>query len=295
MKTVGALREEASSLSEKGDYNSALELWREIVVRDRDWLNLCSMGWAASRSGALDEAATAFRDAAALAPDETPPQIGIGSVAIKQGRFEEAEKCLARVARLGDPVALCLLGIAQHSMAKYSEAEVALRRAVELDPTYDEAYHNLGMVLSTSRPQEAEEMFRTALRIDPDYAPAHRELGFLLDRRDEPTAGQYLKRAVELDTSHPWAHVYLGAHIERAGQIDRAMEEYRAAARLAPDMAIPVFLLGRLNESLGNLELAREQIQRAAELEPFDPQFAEYLVKFDKRHRRRKSRKRRPA
>lgn len=97
------------------------------------------------------------------------------------------------------------------------------------------------------------------------------------------------------DPRHPWAHVYLGVHVEREGQAVEAMEEYRIASGLAPEMAISVFFMGTVNESLGNLELAREQIQQAAELEPFDPRFAEYLAKFDKRHRGRKSRKRLPG
>lgn len=275
----------AERLTEAGEHHAALEQWREITARDEHWVHLCQLGWAAKQCSSNAEAIDAFRKAASLAPDNAHPLIGLGILLTGQGRFEEAEKCLVNPVCRDNAAALCVLGYAQFSIGKYAEAEAVLRHSIGLDPSKEEAHFNLGLVLRHLRSDdEAEERFRRAIAIDPDYAAAHRELGFVLDRRRDPEAGHHLREALELDPGNPWAHVYWGVHIEKQGQVEPALIEYEAAARLAPDLAIPVFFQGLVHESLGNLTLARERIQRAAELEPFDPQFEKYLGVFDRRH-----------
>src|SRR5258708_20290676 len=55
-------------------------------------------------------------------------------------------------------------------------AEQNLRRALELDPSYDEAMYNLAEVIrcscSESAPREAFELYRNSLEINPHYAAA---------------------------------------------------------------------------------------------------------------------------
>src|ERR1700681_2514463 len=56
-------------------------------------------------------------------------------------------------------------------------AEQNLRRALELDPSYDEAMYNLAEVIRCScpepAPREAVELYRKSLEIDPHYPAAH--------------------------------------------------------------------------------------------------------------------------
>ena len=63
-------------------------------------------------------------------------------------------------------------------------AEAELRRALELDPTLDIAWVNLGVALRVGeRPGEAEEAFRRTIEIEPNSLTAWRNLAMLLQVR----------------------------------------------------------------------------------------------------------------
>jgi superkiller protein 3 len=54
-------------------------------------------------------------------------------------------------------------GVPQYFLKKYDEAEMAYRRALELDLKYADAWYNLGVVLKDlKRYEEAEKAFRKA-------------------------------------------------------------------------------------------------------------------------------------
>ncbi len=275
MKSPEELIEEARAFERDGDDKRALEVWRLVATLDSSWPILCALGWAASECGLTQEATEAFKRALRVAEGSLEPLIGLGSVAIDEGRFGEAEQYLAPVARQKQPHALCLLGFAQWSVGKDREAEESLTNSIALDPSQEEAHCNLGLVLRRSRPAEAEERFRQALDLDSAYAAAHRELGYLLSKKGEDpgTAERHLRKAIEIEPGQPWAHIYLGTHLEKNGDQSAAMNEYRLAADLAPDLGFPFWCMGTINESNGNSDLALAQLKKAVELEPGDPNF----------------------
>lgn len=84
--------------------------------------------------------------------------------------------------------------------------------------------------------QEAVEELREATRLDPENADLHRELGitFLLDK-DWKRARAEMLEAIRHDPSNADAHNGLGYALEKLGQIEPALREYRAAAHLEPD------------------------------------------------------------
>ncbi len=77
------------------------------------------------------------------------------------------------------------LARAKHAMnqLRSREAETFLRRAIELDPRSAEARTLLGVLLEDrGEPSAAQEAFRAALEADPDYAPARHNLTHLAAR-----------------------------------------------------------------------------------------------------------------
>ena len=64
---------------------------------------------------------------------------------------------------------------------KLKEAEISLRKAIEIKPDFADAHYNLGTILKDlGKIQEAEICTRKAIEIKPDYADAHSNLGNIL-------------------------------------------------------------------------------------------------------------------
>jgi tetratricopeptide (TPR) repeat protein len=81
---------------------------------------------------------------------------------------------------------------------------MAYQEAIRLDPTFHEAYINIGLVLGEQGHYEgAVEAFVAALRIKPDDAEVHYDLGMLLMRRGQVTRGrEHLQEAIRLNPAH---------------------------------------------------------------------------------------------
>ncbi|MCP5044073.1 MAG: tetratricopeptide repeat protein, partial [bacterium] len=78
----------------------------------------------------------------------------------------------------------------------WDEAERFYRRALELDPCYEEAHNNLAAVISGTDPDAAVKHLRRAIEIDPEYVDAHENLGVILSEQGDSSGAEYhLERA----------------------------------------------------------------------------------------------------
>jgi tetratricopeptide (TPR) repeat protein len=113
------------------------------------------------------------------------------------------------------------------------------REAVRIDPTYAEAFNNLGANLAVlGRLDEAIQNYREALRIEPDNARAHNNLGRALeDERHLDEAIQQYREALKIHPGYALAHFNLARTLHARGQLEEAIAHYREAVRLSPDFA----------------------------------------------------------
>jgi Flp pilus assembly protein TadD len=85
----------------------------------------------------------------------------------------------------------------------------------------------------------AEVAYRKALEIDPSFAEAQNNLGVLLrDRGSLEEATDLLERAAKTNASSATAHQNLALALEDRNQLDRAGKEYARALELAPEDAM---------------------------------------------------------
>lgn len=84
--------------------------------------------------------------------------------------------------------------------------------------------------------EEAVAALRQAMKLDPQNSDLHRELGvtFLL-AKDWKSARVEMIEAIRHDQSDSDAHNGLGYALEKLGDLDGAVKEYRAATNLDPD------------------------------------------------------------
>jgi tetratricopeptide (TPR) repeat protein len=87
-----------------------------------------------------------------------------------------------------------------------------------------------------ARLDEAVAALRQAMRLDPENADLHRELGitFLLAKEWKRARVEMIE-AIHHDQTDADAHNGLGYALEKLGDIDGAVKEYRIATNLEPD------------------------------------------------------------
>ncbi len=150
------------------------------------------------------------------------------------------------------------------------ESEKAYRSAVQADPSFAQAWANLGVLLrEEERPEDAEQALRKAIEADPNYAPAWSSLGILLSRTErEDQAEEAFRKAVEVDPGFAPAWSNLGCILKDAGQVDEAEKAYRRAVEAAPNDAdlrngLAYFLL-----EIGKPAEAEAEVREALKLDP---------------------------
>ena len=189
----------------------------------------------------------------------------------------------------------------------YALSERYSRRALELDPEYNYARHNLAVAyfhqkhygdserealqtlaenprrsdthvllgriyLATNRPQQAAAHLHHALERDPESGMAHYYYGRLLYRQ-----GHYAAAAIHLQQALPWQpqdfwlHYELGRALQQAGQAKAALSQYHRALSVErrPEALVAI---GALHLIVGHTAKARPQFLQALALDPENPE-----------------------
>lgn len=107
-----------------------------------------------------------------------------------------------------------------------AEAKIQLRRDVQ----------QAVRLRAQGRLEETVQLLHEASKMDPENSDLHRELGitFLLDK-DWKRARVEMIEALRYDPNDADAHNELGYALEKLGEIDAALAEYRTATHLDPD------------------------------------------------------------
>jgi tetratricopeptide (TPR) repeat protein len=149
---------------------------------------------------------------------------------------------------------------------RYAEAEADLLQVVRENPGLALAYVRLGMVqVSLRRFDDALEALHKARAADPLLPVlSAAEVGIQFYRRDFQSAVECATRAMQL---HPYFHLGRACYaqsLEYAGRATEAMEQYRLACVLSPDLVWLRALEGGCLARCGRPEQALEIL---AELE----------------------------
>jgi Tfp pilus assembly protein PilF len=165
-----------------------------------------------------------------------------------------------------------LLGFIYQGRRDYPKAIDHYQQVLKADPKYHFARNNLGTVyLLLERWDDAalefEQLIEEPLYPTPELA--HNNLGWALyQRRKYNRALDHFKMATFLKPQMCLAHNNTGLVYQKLGNHNEAMHEFREAVRLCPNQyAEPHFHIGKMLAETGNPE-ALQHFQKCADLEP---------------------------
>jgi tetratricopeptide (TPR) repeat protein len=158
------------------------------------------------------------------------------------------------------------MGLTQHLAERTEKAATALKKAVELDPAFTDAYIVLGDVLeSDNKLEDALPVFETAIRKQPDLYIGYFYYGKILVKMNDgrmEQAIEALRKATRLRPEFAEGHYEFGRALEHAGHTEEAIAEYKACAKLDPALAESQYRLALLYRKQG--DTARADLALAA-------------------------------
>ena len=186
---------------------------------------------------ALDE----YRKATELDNDLVAAQIRLGILSQRFGDPSTAEKSL-RTATLLDPKnvqAWVALARFYESVQNFGAAEQALRRARKAPDANAHVVVNYGIILyKAGKAKDSVLELEQATKAYPEFAGAHSALGWVyLQEERFSEAEKSLEQALLFDESNAFAHNNLGVLHELRGEEKRALESFRRAHLLAPELS----------------------------------------------------------
>jgi len=219
---------------------------RVLDLRGAHYETLIYLGTVASDLGHYEEAETHLLRAREMWPEAFLPHFTLGALAIVRGDHRTAASHLeASLLREELPQALYLIGVCRLELGEYGRAIDVLRRAVELEPDFDDALYKLGLAyLRRGWSRLALETFQQVLRIDPQrlqYQETVRLLS-LKPPQDLPREAARLVASAE-------------AALER-GRPEAALDLFVQAVNAAPGQPELTATTALLASALGRARLA---------------------------------------
>lgn len=147
------------------------------------------------------------------------------------------------------------LGVSQSLDEKVEAGEQSLKKAIDLNPQFTDAYLLLGDILEQGKPEEALDLFTRTIKQHPNLAVAYYYYGRLALLLNEGSSDQIvnvLRKAVELKPDFSESHYELGRALERSGKTNEAIAQFQDSLRLNPKLFRAYYRLAILYRKLGD-------------------------------------------
>jgi predicted TPR repeat methyltransferase/Flp pilus assembly protein TadD len=221
-------------------------------------------------AGRLDDAERACRALLRQMPDHVGALRLLANIAYRSRRGTDAAKLLTRATRAAprDAGVHDELGLVLRELGRLDEAEIACRKALELDPGHAPAHINLAEQFKRrGRLRDAKEHLLSAIRLSPDSTTARISLGEVLVDLGEIQPAVDLYREIIAATSTPApVYVRLGIALRALGDTAGAIEACQQAVTLAPGAPEAHYHLAETFMIANHASDARQSVQRAMQL-----------------------------
>jgi arylsulfatase A-like enzyme/Tfp pilus assembly protein PilF len=187
----------------------------------------------------------------------------------RQEKWDEATAAFQRCLKANPDFDQAMTGLA-HALFKQGDSEGAtawVEKAIAHNPQNYRAWYELGALQSKMNSPSAESAYEKSVSIQPNFALGWRELGVLQARQQKyDVAAKSLSTAIELGVNDPKVFNFLGIAYSHTNRQAKAIETYREAIKMDPQLAEAHLNLAYSYEQLHQTTLSRKEYQEACRL-----------------------------
>ena len=229
-----------------------------------------------------DEARQSFEKAAELAPDNLWLVDQLVEVDLLDKRFDSARQRIHRQFQKtpDSPAAHCLEGKILIAEGKWDLAAAELKKTLQLDPNFSTAYDLLVQTyFATNKLSEAAAQLQAETSKDPNNASALLTLALVYERMENfPQARDAYQKVLSIEPDSISALNNLAyLYVDRLNDHDKAYELARKAHDLRPQDAAVADTLGWVLYKRGEYQQALAILQESAEKLPDSPEVQFHL------------------
>lgn len=190
-------------------YDEAIEYYQKAIKLnpDKQWTSIVCQALGSiyyQIKGNTEAAIASFQAGIILDPENSEIYLSLGDAYMAENDLDNAIRayCDSINVNSNDYRAYAKTGIALWEKDYLEEAIVAYHRAIELNPEYDIAHNNLGVIYldGIGVPEEALHYFKTAIELNPNYTLAYFNAGRAAQATNENNeAAGYYQMALDLN------------------------------------------------------------------------------------------------
>lgn len=237
----------------------------------RAWLSLAHL----LEPSKPDDALAAYRQAAALLPNDVEPHLSAGLLLEKQNKFSDAEQEYKQALAINPGSSDATVGLANIYMRgrRFPDAETELRKIVAAHPEQPGAHIQLGRVLAAEgKNDEAIAELQAALKSNPGDDSVQRDLADLYTTAGKHNQAEAAYRA--LLAAHPddaQLHHSLGVSLLKQKKSADAQKEFLETVKLKPGFAAAYGDLAFAASENNDYALTLKALDARAKLQPDIP------------------------
>jgi len=253
---VGPLKQKAAFFIDKGDFDGALSIYKEMIIANPDDADVLSnIGLIYFQKGDFKEAKDAFLKCLEKDTGVQEAYFNLGRLYQSEREFDKALTYYKEVVlnNPNDGVTYYYMGECARAVGRFDDAIAFLDEAIRLQPNNLEVGVTLATLYIEKKDfQKAEDVLRVTLVSHTDVVPIHFSLGLILKEqgKTESALAQF-NRVVQLDENHVQGFYELAECCMELGFLNQAEPFYAKASKLNPDFSEPALKLGDLYRKQG--------------------------------------------